>query len=402
MTATRGVRYLLRNGLDYLNYQQYERALKFLREAETRQKELNDAEKLALKQGIERAQRGLREAADAESPYALSERSRHRNGFNPAKPESQVASNTDPLNPPARKRKHKPIRPNQSPGERWRRPGRAHPARQRRGGFQRHAPLLKLMPAPARPRPQPCGPQSNQPASLPEIPKLPSVSQLPDPTDASVMPNQRGAAADQGAAGVEPVAAQENAMPRRAAAVAETSQSPVSTPAAGPAVEPPNVQTPDKELVLSPVPTGETPAPNMAATIPSPAPLATPAPSSSGLAQPSDASPTPKTAPNPTVIDLETISSPAPASGTAQPAAAGGLAHKESEEATPASMPNPAPDTSPAPTAAPNPGPAAPDAATSCADRPSSVVPRCPTPHRMPRRRRPPHSLPRRLRRLRQ
>ena len=37
MSATRGARYLLRNGLDYLNYQQYERALKFLRQAESRQ-----------------------------------------------------------------------------------------------------------------------------------------------------------------------------------------------------------------------------------------------------------------------------------------------------------------------------------------------------------------------------
>jgi hypothetical protein len=35
MTATRGARYLLRNGLDYLSYQQYDRALRFLREAET-------------------------------------------------------------------------------------------------------------------------------------------------------------------------------------------------------------------------------------------------------------------------------------------------------------------------------------------------------------------------------
>ena len=55
MSATRGPRYLLRNGLDYLSYQQYDRALKFLREAETHQKEFNDAEKLALKQGIESA-----------------------------------------------------------------------------------------------------------------------------------------------------------------------------------------------------------------------------------------------------------------------------------------------------------------------------------------------------------
>ena len=36
MTVTRGARYLLRNGLDYLSYQQYDRALKFLREAEAR------------------------------------------------------------------------------------------------------------------------------------------------------------------------------------------------------------------------------------------------------------------------------------------------------------------------------------------------------------------------------
>ena len=55
VTPSRGARYLLRNGLDYLSYQQYERSLKFLREAETRKKELNEAEQLALKQGIERA-----------------------------------------------------------------------------------------------------------------------------------------------------------------------------------------------------------------------------------------------------------------------------------------------------------------------------------------------------------
>ena len=55
MAATRGARYLLRNGLDYLNYQEYERALKYFREAETRQKELNESERLSLKQGIERA-----------------------------------------------------------------------------------------------------------------------------------------------------------------------------------------------------------------------------------------------------------------------------------------------------------------------------------------------------------
>ncbi len=92
MSAARGARYLLRNGLDYINYQQYERALKFFREAEIRSNELSNAEKIALQKGIEHAQRGLREAADASASYALSEQSRHRNGFNPAHPETRTAS----------------------------------------------------------------------------------------------------------------------------------------------------------------------------------------------------------------------------------------------------------------------------------------------------------------------
>jgi hypothetical protein len=94
MSVTRGSRYLLRNGLDYLNYKEYERALRFLREAECRKAELNNAEKLVLSKGIETAQRGLRQAADAESPYALSERSRNRNGFSPAK-QTRFASRPD-------------------------------------------------------------------------------------------------------------------------------------------------------------------------------------------------------------------------------------------------------------------------------------------------------------------
>ena len=110
MSVTRGARYLLRNGLDYLSYQQYDRALKFLRDAEARineQKtrtdqrgrkvplELNSAEMTALRQGIESAQRGLRRASNAESPYALSERSRPGNGFAPATPSSRLAARGD-------------------------------------------------------------------------------------------------------------------------------------------------------------------------------------------------------------------------------------------------------------------------------------------------------------------
>ncbi len=131
------VRYLLRNGLDYLNYQQYERALKFLREAEKRdgeaekrgKGELNKTEKLALKQGIERAQRGMRDAADAEVPYALSDRSRRRNGFIAAKSDPQVASNTNPGNGPTPPT-HKASRLDQPTrlGQRKRRPRRTDPA----------------------------------------------------------------------------------------------------------------------------------------------------------------------------------------------------------------------------------------------------------------------------------
>ncbi|MBV8308772.1 MAG: hypothetical protein JO344_00085, partial [Planctomycetaceae bacterium] len=92
MAATRGARYLLRNGLDYINYQEYERALKYLREAETRKQELNNSERRTLKQAIERAQRGLREAVGSEAPYALSQRTRRPGGFSPARPDTQTAA----------------------------------------------------------------------------------------------------------------------------------------------------------------------------------------------------------------------------------------------------------------------------------------------------------------------
>src|ERR1035438_1195477 len=46
---------------DYINYQEYERALAFSREAERRQAELNDAERQKLREGIDRAQRGMRD-----------------------------------------------------------------------------------------------------------------------------------------------------------------------------------------------------------------------------------------------------------------------------------------------------------------------------------------------------
>ncbi|MGE3818310.1 MAG: hypothetical protein AB7I30_02655 [Isosphaeraceae bacterium] len=78
LNPSRGARHLLRNGWDYVTYQQYDRALAFFREAEARQNELNNSERTKLKQGIERAQRGIRELSSGiktEPAYARSGRS---------------------------------------------------------------------------------------------------------------------------------------------------------------------------------------------------------------------------------------------------------------------------------------------------------------------------------------
>ena len=89
MASARGARHLLRNGQDYIGYQEYERALTLLREAESRQAELTATEIQTLKQAIERAQRGLREAADGSRPtYAKSEAGGRPGAIAAAKPAS--------------------------------------------------------------------------------------------------------------------------------------------------------------------------------------------------------------------------------------------------------------------------------------------------------------------------
>ncbi len=136
-------RYLLRNGLDYLQYQQYERALKFLRDAEAREKELSAPERQELKRGIESAQAGLRAVADASNRYALSERSHRRNGFTPAIPESEAViaarpGSTGRDGAGAGARSGAVASSTQYRTDRQRGgAGRADPARQRRGGDRR-------------------------------------------------------------------------------------------------------------------------------------------------------------------------------------------------------------------------------------------------------------------------
>jgi hypothetical protein len=56
---------LLRNGLDYLAFQEYARALSFFKAVEARQAELSPAELQSLKKGISQAQAGMREAVNS-------------------------------------------------------------------------------------------------------------------------------------------------------------------------------------------------------------------------------------------------------------------------------------------------------------------------------------------------
>ncbi len=98
MAASRGARHLLRNGWDYLSYQEYERALAFFREAEGRKAELNDAERQALAQGIDRARRGMREAANAPRPaFAKSGPNRRPGAMALTRPEPAAAPAPEPI-----------------------------------------------------------------------------------------------------------------------------------------------------------------------------------------------------------------------------------------------------------------------------------------------------------------
>jgi len=258
MTAMRGVRYLLRNGLDYLNYQQYERALKFLREAEKRQTDLeialkqrpgargsaapgdglNKAEKLALKQGIERAQRGLRDAADAEVPYALSDRSRRRNGFMAAKPDNQVASNTDSAPAPPTRKANRLDPPSRLGNESE---DQGDPIRLASAELVSSDPASQSNAKPSSTKtnntPSNDRPASSGPAAQPEIPVLPAAPQLSDLTDVNTgLPSSPGVG-DQGpavAGRATPRSAGPPPLETQALALAPQSQPTVAGAAANP------------------------------------------------------------------------------------------------------------------------------------------------------------------------
>ncbi len=97
MTASRGARYLLRNGLDYINYKEYGRALRYLRAAEARESELQGPELKALKQGIDQAQRGLREADGPGGSVAGRSRPRPAGAIATARPPADPVRSFDAI-----------------------------------------------------------------------------------------------------------------------------------------------------------------------------------------------------------------------------------------------------------------------------------------------------------------
>lgn len=66
--VSRSVRYALRNGLDYIRYREYERALKFLNEADTRKAELTQVEREMLTEALNQARESLASASSNPNP----------------------------------------------------------------------------------------------------------------------------------------------------------------------------------------------------------------------------------------------------------------------------------------------------------------------------------------------
>ena len=146
--------------------------VKYLREAEAHQKQLSDTEKLTLKQAIERAQRGLREAVDSQVPYALSRRSHHTGGFAPAKPDTQIASILTSAQPRfSQSSPRTPSREGDDLGQPIRLAGAEIVTQTPLAALTNPGPSPSAGPAPdTMPQPLPIG--SVQPAQLPDIAKL--------------------------------------------------------------------------------------------------------------------------------------------------------------------------------------------------------------------------------------
>lgn len=354
--ANRSARYLLRNGVDYLNYQEYTRALRFLRAAESREKELNADEVRSLKQAILQAQRGMREPAPSDrlarsrrpgalavaSPIPGQAATRENDGIQlaaatriddrlPPLPDSGPAFDQD--REPAAVRTATPApSPTAAPG------GVGLP------DLPEATPLPGPRSAPSSTPSQPAG------IELPPIRDLPPVTAEPIP---DIPPGPSG----------QPIRVRAEAMTPASSTSSAPIPLPDLPPTAGipsiPAGMPPGSTAPPVPTELPPVTPAQTPAP--AST-----PSQNPAPPPIGL-EPLPEPTKPVEAPSPTPL-------PATAAKPAEPAALPAMPDQ------PASLPpTPTPLPEPATTPAPAAKPAEPVALPSTPDQPASLPP-TPTP----------------------
>ena len=256
--AARPTRYLLRNGLDYLNYREYARALSFFRAVEVRQGDLNEAEALQLKKGIARAQQGMREAVNGTRVVA---QAKGRPGVQPgafalAKPaEPARAAKADPVVLTSAEMPAPPAIP--PVGEMPALP----PAQPAPEALANPDPMPMPMPMPIL-APAPAEPSAKAPATEP-LPVLPEPSKPePAPADPLAQPAQ--------APSVElPPMAPPSTDPPPPLVLESSVPTPTPTPAASP-VELPSIPAQAPELP----PTTSPPAPMPAAEGPSSLPAA--------------------------------------------------------------------------------------------------------------------------------
>ncbi len=328
VNPARGARHLLRNGWDYITYQEFDRALLFFREAERRQKELTDVERIKLQQGIERAQRGVREKAmgvKGDQAYALSGGQRRPGGLALARPAGSLApASAVAANAPARSQPASARTPVYEP----------EPIQLAGGGGSnlnlQPATDVKPVSATVEPQPEPQLLPEPQPQQVP----VSSPAPMPAPPEMEVpgVPLPKlGARPEVGTP--TPATADQDLRPAQGPApAAETPTPPVaaSEPAssADAAEVLPELPPPPQDVPL-PVPANHLPVP---VSVPSPSPLGEPA---------RVASPAPTTQPMPVPVNLPTVEDeqlvPLPPSLSDRPRA------EPPAETTPTPAPTPAP-----------------------------------------------------------
>ena len=324
--AARGPRLLLRNGWDYIGYQEYERALAFFREAQFRDKELNETERRKLNEGIDRAQRGIRDQAmgvKSGPSYARTPATRRPGALAVAQPATTAR-------PVAARFEREPI--------------------QLAGGGGTD-------PVPANVRPL------NEPAEAPAtvLPAPPVV--VPDPLLSAEPPAQAPIASMPlpNLVPPSPGVAASVPMPANATPAPEPTPAPMPAPEPAPMPAPAPVAPPTDPLELPP-PAHEVPLPAPSENLPTPAPVPTPAPTAAEVAPAPTAEPTAEPAPVPApTAEPAPVPTPSPTAEPAPvptPAPTAEPAPVPTPTAEPAPVPTPAPTAEPAPVPTPAPVPA--------------------------------------------